>query len=111
LKPTARPGSFEDLDLRVGRIVAVEIAATRKPTYRISVDLGPEIGVKQSCGAFRNYSPEGLVGRLVIAAVNLGPKQMGPETSEVLVLGVTNPQGETIYLTTESAVPPGAPIF
>jgi tRNA-binding protein len=91
--------------------VAVEIAATRKPTYRISVDFGPEFGVKQSCGAFRNYPPDSLVGRLVIAAVNLGPKQMGPETSEVLVLGVTNSQGETIYLTPESAVPPGAPIF
>jgi tRNA-binding protein len=111
VKETALPGSFDDLDIRVGRILAVEEARTRKPTYRLSVDFGPEIGVKVSCGAYRNYVPAELVGRLVVAAVNLGPKQMGPEVSEVLVLGVTNARGETIFLTTESDVPLGVHVY
>ena len=111
LKPTAPAGSLEVLDIRVGRITGVAIAMTRKPTYRLTIDFGPEIGVKVSCGAYRNYSAEDLVGRLVVAAVNLGVKQMGPEVSEVLTLGVTNAGGETIYLTTESEAPLGAPVF
>jgi tRNA-binding protein len=111
LKPTAPAGSFEALDLRIGRIKAVTVAMTRKPTYRLTIDFGPEIGTKISCGAYRNYQAEELVGRLVVAAVNLGTKQMGPEVSEVLTLGVTNSEGETIYLTTESDVTIGAPVF
>jgi tRNA-binding protein len=111
VKGTALPGSFEDLDIRVGRILAVEEARTRKPTYRLTVDFGPEVGVKVSCGAYRNYSADALIGRLVVAAVNLGTKQMGPEVSEVLVLGVTNDRGETIFLTTESDVPLGVHVY
>ncbi|HEY1168630.1 MAG TPA: hypothetical protein VGE81_06595 [Candidatus Limnocylindrales bacterium] len=111
MKPIALPGSFDDLDLRVGRVTSVEEARTRKPTYRLTIDLGPELGIKRSCGALRNYAPGDLVGRLVVAAVNLGPKQMGPEISEVLVLGAANSRGEVIYLTPESDVPIGAAIF
>jgi tRNA-binding protein len=111
LKSTAPFDSFEELDIRVGRVVEAQVAMTRKPTYRLSVDFGPEVGVKVSCGAFRNYNADDLVGRLVVAVVNFGPKQMGPETSEVLVLGVTNTAGDTIYLTPESDVPIGTHVF
>jgi tRNA-binding protein len=111
VKRIAPFGSFDELDIRVGRVTAVEEALTRKPTYRLAIDLGPEIGVKISCGAYRNYSAEDLLGRLVVAIVNFVPKQMGPETSEVLVLGVANSEGETIYLTPESEVSIGASVF
>jgi tRNA-binding protein len=111
LKKTAPFDSFEELDIRVGRVLNVEDALTRKPTYRLTIDFGPEVGVKRSCGAYRNYPKDALLGRLVIGVINFGPKQMGPETSEVLVLGVTNAASETIYLTTESEVPLGAPVF
>jgi len=87
LKETALPGSFDDLDIRVGRIQAVEEARARKPTFRLTVDFGPEVRVKVSCGAYRNYSADDLIGRLVVGVVNLGVKPMGPEISEVLVLG------------------------
>jgi tRNA-binding protein len=110
LKGRAISGSFEALDIRIGRVITVAEALTRKPTYRLSIDFGPELGVKLSCGAYRNYRADDLVGRLVVAVVNLGPKQMGPETSEVLVLGVAA-DGKTIYLTPESDVPVGAAIF
>jgi tRNA-binding protein len=111
MKPVASFANFEALDIRVGRIVGVEDAKTRKPTYRITVDFGPEIGMKVSCGAFRRYAREELLGKLVVAVINFGPKRMGPETSEVLMLGVPNRTDETIYLTPESEVQLGAEVF
>ena len=111
MKTTAPFGSFDELDIRVGRVLSAEEALTRKPTYRLTIDFGPEIGIKRSCGAYRNYAAEALVGRLVIGVVNFKPKQMGPEVSEVLVLGIENSEGHIIFLTPESEVPPGAAVF
>lgn len=111
MKRTAAPGAFDELDIRIGRVLAVQDALTRKPTYKLTIDFGPELGIKVSCGAYRNYAADQLVGRLVVAIVNLSPKKMGPEVSEVLVLGVTNPDGGTIYLTPESDVSIGAQVF
>jgi tRNA-binding protein len=111
LKQIAAYSSFEELDIRVGRIVKVEDSQARKPTYRLTIDFGPELGVKRSVGAYRNYSPEQLVGRQVVGVVNFGPKKMGPEVSEVLVLGVDNPAGQVIFLTPESEVPLGNHIY
>jgi tRNA-binding protein len=111
LKTIAPYSSFEELDIRVGRVLKVEDAQTRKPTYRLTIDFGPEIGVKRSCGAYRNYARDALVGRLVVGVLNFGPKQMGPEISEVLVLGVDNSAGHVVYLTPESEVPLGAHIY
>lgn len=81
------------------------------PTYRITVDFGSEIGTKVSCGAYRNYSKEALTGKEVVAVINLGTKQMGPEKSEVLILGVPNESGEIIYLTPEAPVKEGVEVF
>ena len=111
MKKTALFGSFDELDIRVGRVVSAEEALTRKPTYRLTIDFGPEVGTKRSCGAYRNYPVGALVGHLVIGVVNFAPKRMGPEVSEVLVLGVQNSEGEIIYLTPESDVPLGAAVF
>jgi len=111
VKPQADFANFAALDIRAGRIVAVAEAQTRKPTWRLTIDLGPEFGHKVSCGAYRNYAPGALIGRTVICVVNFDPKKMGPEVSEVLALGVENDKGETIFLTTESAVPTGGSVF
>jgi tRNA-binding protein len=111
IKPITDFGNFDSLDIRAGRILKVEDAQTKKPTYRITIDLGPEIGTKVSCGAYRNYPKESLIGKAVICIVNFGTKKMGPEISEVLVLGISNEKGETIYLTTESNVPLGGTVF
>lgn len=111
MKPISDFSNFDALDIRVGRITNVEDAETRKPTYRITVDFGPEIGSKKSCGAYRNYSKEALLGKLVIAITNFSPKKMGPESSEVLILGMPNDKNETIYLTPESDVPLGVAVF
>ena len=111
IKPTAEFRSFEALDMRAGRIVRVEDAQTHKPTYRLTIDFGPEIGTKVSCGAYRHYAKEALLGKTVVCVVNFGTKKMGPEISEALVLGLANAAGETVYLTTEQNVPLGGAVF
>ncbi|MBZ5620324.1 MAG: protein secretion chaperonin CsaA [Acidobacteriia bacterium] len=110
-KSKASFSNFEALDIRVGRIVEVEDAATRKPTYRLRVDFGPEFGLRVSCGAFRNYTKEELIGRQVVGILNFGPKQMGPEVSEFLMLGVPGKNDATIFLTPESSVELGVAVF
>jgi tRNA-binding protein len=111
VKPETDYAQFDALDIRVGRVQRVEVAASRKPTYRMTIDFGPDVGVKVSCGAFRNYAAETLVGRLVVAIVNFPVKKMGPERSEVLVLGVPDGDVGTIHLTTASPVDPGSPVY
>jgi tRNA-binding protein len=111
IKPTADFANFDALDIRAGRIAQVEDAQTRKPTYKLTIDFGPEIGSKVSCGAYRTYAKDDLIGKTVICVVNFAAKKMGPEISEVLVLGIANAAGETIYLTTQQDVPLGGAVF
>ncbi len=110
-KPTADFAQFDALDIRVGRIVKVEDAATKKPTYRMTIDFGPDIGTKVSCGAYRSYPKDSLLGQQVLAVVNFAPRRMGPEVSEVLVLGVPNAAGDTIYATPQQPVALGVALF
>lgn len=111
LKPQTDYANFAALDLRVGKIIKVEDAESKKPTYRLTVDFGPDIGIKISCGAYRNYAKEELIGRQVVGVMNFGTRKMGPEISEFLTLGVENEKGETICLTPEREVPLGKPVF
>lgn len=111
LKPTADFSHFAALDIRAGRVVKVEDAAAKKPAYRMTIDFGPEIGTRISCGAYRNYPKEALLGAQILAVVNFAPRRMGPELSEVLVLGVPNANGETIYVTPQQPVELGVALF
>lgn len=111
MKEQTNYSNFSDLDIRVGKVVGVEDAKTTKPTYRISVDFGDEVGVKVSCGAYRNYAKEELMDQQVIGIINIGVKQMGPEVSEFLLLGVKGLQGETIFLRPERNVELGEEVF
>jgi tRNA-binding protein len=111
MKPTVSFSNFEALDIRIGRVREVSVAATKKPTYRMTIDLGPEIGTKISCGAYRNYAPGDLVGKQVVCVVNFGSLKMGPEVSEVLVLGVPLESGGTGYLTSAAEVSEGVAVF
>jgi tRNA-binding protein len=111
-KPTADFTSFLALDTRVGTILTAAPAETKKPTLRMTIDFGPEIGRRVSCGAYTNYDIEALPGKRVLGVVNFAPRKMGPEVSEVLVLGVQNPDGEgTLFLTTDGAAPDGGEVF
>jgi tRNA-binding protein len=83
--------AFEDfvrVDIRVGRIVAVEdFPEARKPAWKLRIDFGPEVGEKRSSAQITNYGRDELEGRLVLAVVNFPPRQIGPFVSEVLTLG------------------------
>jgi tRNA-binding protein len=102
---------FTKVDMRVGRVIAVEdFPEARKPAWKLTVDFGPEIGVKRSSAQITNYSREQLEGRLVVAVVNFPPRQIGPVRSEVLCLGAPDDQGRVILLAPDAEVPLGARI-
>jgi len=79
---------FDRIEMRVGRIVAVEdFPAARNPSYKLTIDLGPH-GVRRSSAAVRPwYSKEQLQGRLVVCVANLPPRRIATFDSEVLTLG------------------------
>jgi tRNA-binding protein len=87
--------SFGTLDIRVGRVIEVELEErTHKPTYRMCVDFG-KYGRKISYGRFTRHSIDEVKNRLVLGVLNFAPRQMGPVTSEVLILGVQFPKKES----------------
>lgn len=104
---------FQKVDIRVGRITRAEpYPEARKPAIKLWVDFGPEIGEKRSSAQItRHYTPEGLVGRLVMGVVNFPPRQIGKVMSEVLVLGVPDAEGEVVLLQPDQAVPLGGRMF
>ncbi len=102
---------FMAVDMRVGRVTAVDdFPEARKPAWKLTIDFGPEIGVKRSSAQITNYSRDELQGRLVVAVVNFPPRQIGPFMSEVLCLGAADDEGRIILLAPDSDVPLGARI-
>jgi tRNA-binding protein len=104
--------AFEVLDLRVGRILRAEAnERARKPSYKLWIDFGP-LGQKTSSAQLRAlYRADQLVGRLVIAAVNLGTRNIAGFLSEVLVLGLPDEAGEVVLLAAEREVPLGGRVY
>ncbi len=104
---------FRKVDMRVGRIVEVEdFPEARKPSYKLKIDLGPEVGTKRSCAQLvKNYGKKELEGRLVLCVVNFPPRQIGPATSEVLTLGVPGKDGECVLIAPDREVPLGGRMY
>ena len=95
LSETISYDDFTKVDIRVGRIVAVEeFPRARKPAYKLQIDFGPELGLRwSSVQAKTDYSVADLLHRLVVCVVNLPPRNIAGFQSEVLTLGVPAEDG------------------
>jgi tRNA-binding protein len=90
---------FLAVDMRVGRVTAVDdFPEARKPAWKLTIDFGPEIGVKRSSAQITHYSREELLDTLVVGVVNFPPRQIGPFFSEVLVLGAVDQERGVVLL-------------
>ena len=102
---------FQGVDMRVGQVREVhEFPEAGKPAWKLTIDFGPEIGVRRSSAQITNYAREELEGRRVVAVVNFPPRQIGPFRSEVLVLGGRDEEGRIILLRPDTDGPLGAGI-
>jgi tRNA-binding protein len=104
---------FEKVDIRVGEVIKVEdFPEARNPAYKLTIDFGPEIGIKKSSAQItKHYSKEDLMGKLVMGVVNFPPKQIGPFISETLTLGLSDENGDIVLLCPTKKVPKGGKMF
>lgn len=103
---------FEKINLRVGTIIVAEANSMAiRPSYRLLIDFGEKIGVKQSSAQLTAlYTSDEIIGIQVIAVINFPPKQIANVISECLVLGVVNDDDSVVLLTTEKKVKNGLKI-
>ncbi len=106
--------SFEKLDIRVGRVTEVEPETrTHKITYKMVVDFG-KFGKRVSYGRFTKHPMDEVKGMLVLGILNFEPREMGPVTSEVLILGVQYPKadsGEATFVSPWGQAKVGSKLF
>lgn len=111
--PFSAYDAFQKVEMRVGRIVRVEPnARARKPSYKLWIDFGPELGTKASSAQIvANYTPEELLNRLVVCATNLGTRNIAGFQSEVLTMGMDDENKNVVLLQPASEVPLGGRIY
>lgn len=111
-EPEVDPATFlEDVEMRVGEVTSAEpFPEARKDVYRLTVDFGGE--TRQSAAGLTGlYDPEELVGRQVVAVVNLGTVRIAGYESQCLVTGVDDPDGNVVHLQPEREVPNGTRVY
>ena len=104
--------AFDLLDLRVGRISRCEPnARARVPAYCLWIDFGP-LGMRTSSAKLtERYTVEDLIGREIVAAVNLGTRKVAGFASEVLVLGLPSEDGHVVLISPDRDVPLGGRVY
>ncbi|MBP7061274.1 tRNA-binding protein [Patescibacteria group bacterium] len=106
---TITRADFEKVELRTGTIIHAEaFPEARKPAYKLTIDFGPEIGVKKSSAQITtHYTLENLIGKQIIGVVNFPAKQIGPFLSECLVTGLHDPSGGIVLISPDQKVANG----
>lgn len=100
---------FSRVDLRSGKVIKMELfPRAQKPAYKVWVDFGPEIGTKQTAAQITiHYTPESLLGRLVVWCINLSPRNIAGFMSEFLLVRFSDANGAICLMTSDPAVPEG----
>jgi tRNA-binding protein len=113
INPLITYEDFEKVDIRVGQITKVEdFPAARKPAYKLTIDFGPDIGIKRSSAQITvHYTKEEILGKLVLGVVNFPARQIGPFISEVLTLGLPDQNGGVVLICPTQDVPLGGKMF
>jgi tRNA-binding protein len=102
---------FSAVDMRVGRIVEVDdFPEARKPAWKLTIDFGPELGTRRSSVQIVHYPRQALLDTLIVAVVNFPPRQIGPFSSEVLVLGALDEELGVVLLRPDADAAPGSRI-
>ena len=111
LKPEITYDDFARLDIRIGKVVEVQpFPRARNPSWKVGVDVGAE-RILWSSAQITNYEPADLVGSLVVCVCNFAPKNIAGFTSELLILGAENSEGQVIVLSPRSEVAAGEAVY
>lgn len=104
---------FQKLEIRVGKIIEInDFPEARKPAYKLTIDFGPELGIKKSSAQItENYTKEELLSSLVMCVTNFPPRQIGPFVSEVLTLGVPSENKTVVLIRPDANIPLGGQLF
>ena len=104
---------FQKVEIRVGKVIHIEdFPQARKPAYKLTIDFGPEIGIKKSSAQITdNYKKENLLNTLVLGVVNFPPKQIGPFQSECLTVGVDDEKGNVVLVRPDKEAVIGARLY
>ena len=104
---------FAAVELRVGTVIRAEdFPKARKPAYKLWVDFGEEVGIRQSSAQITaHYTPETLIGKQVVGCLNLGEKNIGGFISNFLCTGFPDENGEVVLISPDKKVPNGGKLF
>jgi len=102
---------FNAVDMRVGRILAVDdFPDARVPAWKLTIDFGPEVGIKRSSAQITSYAREELQDTLIVGVVNFPPRRIGPFSSEVIVLGALDDEKGVVLLRPDRGAAVGSAI-